>query len=645
MLSPVPLREDPTILAANLEALSKHDPSLAELLRVAPPWGAVETARDGDPTLSGPDAQGVPVLLHSRYRPVEEGESWAEGWVRPLIGCYVVWGVGLGHGLAALLRKAPRATQVFAYEAVPGILRRALSLHDWAEPLRARRLVPMTGRDKATLFARLEPDTVGLFLGTAIASLPAAERIDPEGYRWARGVLSDFFQHGRMSLLTAATLASITKLNLVANLADYIAWPGVDDLAGAWAGRPALIVSAGPSLARHYKLLPQVQDRFAVIAVDTVFRTLMSLGVRPDFVTALDYSSIARKYFEGLPPEAQETTLVCDARVNWTVLDEFRGPRRFTHAPYIHALLPDLELPRASLPAGATVAHLAFHLAEHLGADPIVFVGQDLSYPFGTTHAPGNPIHLHWAAECNPYQTLEMREWEEILRMRTRLRKVPGVGGPVYTDDQMFSYLQRFVTLFSRTKSRVWNATEGGALIEGAEALTLREALSRLPEKPVSKPWRGGVLADLPDGRRASALEALAARREEMLTLQKDVEATHDALRSVRDRFGERGEVKAGIARAREAGKRVQESRAYRLVSDLAQADEYRRIRRDRIRALMDLEGEARQQAELARDLEYVSGIGSAATLLGRLLEVAEIRLRAWPERAALTSETASMIP
>ncbi|MBI4231170.1 MAG: DUF115 domain-containing protein [Planctomycetes bacterium] len=639
----MPLREDPAILDANLEALSKPDPQLAELLRAAAPWGAVEAARDGAPTLSGPDAQGVPVLLHSRYRPVEEGDQWAEGWIRPLIGCYVVWGVGLGHGLAALLRKAPGATQVFAYEAVPGILRRALSLHDWTGPLRSRRLVPMTGRDKPALFARMEPDTVGLFLGTAVASLPSAERIDPEAYRWARSVLSDFFQHGRMSLLTAATLASITKLNLAANLADYLAWPGVDDLRGAWAGRPALIVSAGPSLGRHYGLLPRIQDRFAVIAVDTVFRTLLSLGVRPDFVTALDYSSIARKYFEGLPPQAQETTLVCDARVNWTVLDEFRGPRRFTHAPYLSALLPEIDLPRASLPGGATVAHLAFHLAEHLGADPIVFVGQDLSYPFGTTHAPGNPIHLHWAAECNPYQTLEMREWEEILRMRARLRKVPGVGGPVYTDDQMFSYLQRFMTLFSRTKSRVWNATEGGAIIEGAEGMTLREALSRLPEAGVPKPWRGGVRADLTEGQRARALEALSARRAELLALEKDVAATHDALRDVRDRFGERGEVKAAITRAREAGRRVQDSRAYRLVSDLAQADEYRRIRRDRIRALMDLEGEARQQAELARDLEYVSGIGSAATLLGRLLEVAEIRLQAWPERAALTSETAGM--
>lgn len=609
----------------------------------AAPWGVQEAAREQGMTLAGPDSAGIEVRIHSRYRPREEARQWVDAVRRPITGSYVLFGVGLGYGVAALLEACPRAVQVFAYEANPGILRRALALHDWAEAIRARRLVLLTGRDRAAFYAGLEPDTVGLFLGTALASWAPAERVDPAAYRWAREALGDFFQHGRMSILTAAALAAVSRLNLAANLADYLAWPGLDDLAGAWAGKPALIVSAGPSLARHYDLLPRIQGRFAVIAVDTVFRTLLSLGVRPDFVTALDYSSIARKYFEGLPADAA-TTLVCDPRVNWTLLDEYRGPRRFMHNPYVDALLGEAAPPRASIPPGATVAHLAFHLAEYLGADPIVLVGQDLSYPYGTTHAPGNPIHLHWAPECNPYQTLEMKEWEEILRMRNRLRKVPGHDGtPVYTDDQMFSYLQRFVSVFARTRSRVWNATEGGAAIEGAEALPLREVLDRLTGDPGDKPWRHPPRGTLAGDLRSRALREVASRREELTAMRGHVETAHEALRRVRDLYGDRAEVSRSVRAAREAGERVQNSPVFRLVADLAQADEYRRLRRDRSRALMDLAGEDLQRAELARDLEYVAGIGSAAALLSRLLEVAESRLAAWPARPALTSETAGI--
>ena len=39
-----------------------------------------------------------------------------------------------------------------------------------------------------------------------------------------------------------------------------------------------------------------------------------------------------------------------------------------------------MQLDKARLPSGATVAHLAYYLAEHLGCDPIIFVGQDLGF-------------------------------------------------------------------------------------------------------------------------------------------------------------------------------------------------------------------------------------------------------------------------
>ena len=56
-----------------------------------------------------------------------------------------------------------------------------------------------------------------------------------------------------------------------------------------------------------------------------------------------------------------------------------------------------------ALPAGATVAHLAFYLAVYLGCDPIIFVGQDLAYTGHVFYVPGVEIHQAWQSELNRF--------------------------------------------------------------------------------------------------------------------------------------------------------------------------------------------------------------------------------------------------
>jgi hypothetical protein len=55
---------------------------------------------------------------------------------------------------------------------------------------------------------------------------------------------------------------------------------------------------------------------------------------------------------------------------------------------FADGLIAEMKPDKTRLPSGATVAHLAFYLAEHLGCDPIIFVGQDLGFSDGLCYAP-----------------------------------------------------------------------------------------------------------------------------------------------------------------------------------------------------------------------------------------------------------------
>ena len=77
------------------------------------------------------------------------------------------------------------------------------------------------------------------------------------------------------------------------------------------------------------------------------------------------------------------------------------GPVSLLGNEHAESLLRELKLNKPPLPAGATVAHLAYYLAEFLGCDPIIFVGQDLGFSDGLCYAPGTSYEDVWRPELS----------------------------------------------------------------------------------------------------------------------------------------------------------------------------------------------------------------------------------------------------
>src|SRR5262249_52349373 len=121
-----------------------------------------------------------------------------------------------------------------------------------------------------------------------------------------------------------------------------------------------------------------------------------------------------------------------------------------------------------------------------LGCDPIIFIGQDLAFTGHVYYAPGVAMHRAWTPELGRFVTLEMKEWQRIVRHRPILRKVDGADGrSLYTDEQMFTYLQQFERDFARAPQKIIDATQGGAAKRGTVAMPLSEAIASHCTKPL----------------------------------------------------------------------------------------------------------------------------------------------------------------
>ncbi|MFN9978173.1 MAG: motility associated factor glycosyltransferase family protein, partial [Phycisphaerae bacterium] len=262
--------------------------------------------------------------------------------------------------------------------------------------------------------------------------------------------------------------------------------PGIDDLAGIATGKPAIVVSAGPSLRRNIDLLsqPGVRDRVVIIAVQTVLKTLLAKGIRPHFVTALDHASISKRFYEGLTAaDVEGVTLVVEPKASPAIFEAWPGAIRCPAERIADSILTDnaddsirgvFKRDRGELRPGATVAHLAYYLARHMGADPVILIGQDLGFTDGQYYAAGAAIHQVWSGELSHFRTLEMLEWERIARERSMLHRLTDhLGRPCYSDEQMTTYLVQFERDFGEDVNRglkVIDATEGGISKRHAKA-------------------------------------------------------------------------------------------------------------------------------------------------------------------------------
>jgi hypothetical protein len=629
-----------SILERNLLALSISSPGAARMIQASSPRADIDFVETGEGLSAALVEGGRQRRLASARRPLEEARALA-GTVDPKqAATAVVLGFGVGHHVRAVAERLGPTSAVFVFEPDLGLLRAVLERVDHSGWLRRGNVVLLTDAEDGGAIAAATKGVEGLIgLGLEIVHHPASRaRLGASAQRFAEE-FARVVGAIKTGVVTTLMQTEVTFRNLLMNVDRYASCPGVAEIAGAARGKPAIVVSAGPSLRRNIELLskPGMRERFVIIAVQTVLKTLLSRGVRPHFVTALDYHEISRRFYEGLTAEdVAGVTLVAEAKANPAILEAFPGEVRMPREGMLDELLGEgLSRERGELRPGATVAHLAYYLARHLGCDPVIMIGQDLGFTDGQYYAPGAAIHGVWSGELNAFNTLEMMEWQRIVRMRTRLHAMSDVHGrPIYSDEQMVAYLVQFERDFKGDGERgltTIDATEGGVAKRHTRAMTLAEAVERFGDAgPARLPLARSGDAGVPP-----ALERrLRDVRRDVWKVAEESRRTGQLLEQMLGKVGDHRTVNELIAKVEETRDRVVAlNPAFRLVDQLNQTGTLKRVRADRQIALeRDLPALDRQRRQIERDIVNVRWMADAADRLGELLDVAVRALKGGPK-------------
>ncbi|ECR2009244.1 motility associated factor glycosyltransferase family protein, partial [Campylobacter jejuni] len=232
----------------------------------------------------------------------------------------------------------------------------------------------------------------------------------------------------------------------------------------------AIVVSAGPSLAKQLSLLKAYQDKAVVFCADGALSMLEKEGVVPDYVLNIDFEDLPLRFFKNKQNKLSLNILSCATHPSLVHFLDNKSVILRDDPLYQSFNLNDFGY----IDTGTHVSHFSYTLALALGFKNIIMIGQDLAFDEeGNSHSKGFDFGEKFEEEHKKY------------KLKTQAY---GGKGEVLTHITWNDYRIKLEYLFACNdqKAKFYNATEGGARINFTEELSFKECCEKLltKEKP-----------------------------------------------------------------------------------------------------------------------------------------------------------------
>lgn len=455
----------------NTQALIKHHPHHEAILKKLK---NVQAPENLDPYETQAGDIGIvydQIPLHALTGAAAEAEAEVRHNCRPALDrVHLILGLGLGYLLEATFKRSPGS--IVVYEPNLPLLKFVLDNVDLSQYLQKRRVRIVT--DLPTLLEVLTPLLICFepidFLSSGGYALLMQNDIAQIMHN-----IANLVDDRKRDYRTARYFHNQWIKQFFENLPHVADCLDMDSIQGKGKGRPAIIISRGPSLDAALPAIKQMENQAVLVAVGGALHHLYKYGITPDFATFLDSRGM-KEQLHGLPESYLQNIIFLMSGFTQPFCYEqnVAAKIRFTlqsdrpYAEWLSKQEPRIHHYRL-LDGCGTVSHIALQAGLIMDCDPVVLIGQDLAFPNDQVYAGGE------ALKTNGKGAMVLERRADLFTGPSQMATVEGQNGETL---QTLSSFKGFVRYFEKTATanqkknrpqKLYNASLGGAQIKGYE--------------------------------------------------------------------------------------------------------------------------------------------------------------------------------
>ncbi|EAL5740578.1 DUF115 domain-containing protein [Campylobacter lari] len=240
----------------------------------------------------------------------------------------------------------------------------------------------------------------------------------------------------------------------------------------------AIIVSTGPSLMKQLPLLKKYQENAVIFSADSSYVILAKEGIKPDYVFSLEREDMTSEFFNNDFGDFDKNILFIIASLTHPKTIEYLEKNNRNYMLVLRPLFFESKLglnEYGFLGNGMSVANMAYELAGALRFENIILIGQDLAYSDDGKSHPKEHLYGDQGDEEIVYKTI----------------CAYGGNGEVKTQLTWYLFLKSFEKDIALArdilKIKTYNATEGGARIEGTIEKPFKEICEEFLKEKIEK--------------------------------------------------------------------------------------------------------------------------------------------------------------
>lgn len=382
-------------------------------------------AKNGELTLK---AEGL--MVYSKYRPIEDAQSFILKEFKESVEGYLLIGLGLGYHLSALFTLVGHTKNIVVY----CLSKEELSLY--SESIYYEKLKNCSNISIVTDIADLKIE-LGYQIIIPNVWLQVMKKSHPL-YPFLADIKIKQISYERFAPLMAANFKGNVELE------DFHLLQQSNELKSK---RVACLVASGPSLNETKQWLKLINEGTYVIAVGSALKPLLQAGIKPDAVIITDSQPEIAVQLENC---SYDGTLFYLCTADYHTVSNYKYKKCILlQNGYEPAEKLARQLNYPLLDTGGSVATTAFSLLEYLDFKTVILFGQDLGFAGKQTHA------------VNSTSGREVYDSESLIEVTSNDNDI------IFTTPNLNSYLKWFEQQVGKSKVNVYNTARQGAKIKG----------------------------------------------------------------------------------------------------------------------------------------------------------------------------------